>query len=91
MPDREPGVDDLPREPLHVTNDVRSGTRQTDVCRVDAEAIDQMQDAQLFVDRRHPDGRRLEAVAQGLVVKQDGPRCRRLSPVPVVNERMHES
>ena len=45
------------------------GAGQADVGGLDAESVDQVQDAQLLVDRRAADRRRLQAVAQRLVVQ----------------------
>ena len=43
--DPQPLVGDLARQPLDVAHHVRPGAGQADVGRVDAEAIDQMEDA----------------------------------------------
>ena len=50
----EPAVDDLAGQPLDVLDDVRAGAGQADVGGVDADAIEQVQDAQLLVDGRAP-------------------------------------
>jgi hypothetical protein len=85
-------VDDLPREALDVPHDVRPGARKSDVGGIDAQRIDQVQNANLLVDRRRPHRGRLQAVAQRLVIEHDGRRGRRprrVHGVPVVDERMH--
>jgi len=82
-------VHDFAREPLDVAHDVRAGAGQPDVRRIDPEPIDQVQDAQLLLDGRAPHGRRLQPVAQRLVVKHHDGRFRRADVVPVVDERMH--
>ena len=43
-------VDDLAREPLDVAHDVRPGAGQADVGGVDADPVEQVQDAKLLID-----------------------------------------
>ena len=62
-------VDDLARQTLDVAHDVRSGARQADVRRVDADLVEEPKDAQLLVDGRRPNRGRLQSVAQRLVVQ----------------------
>src|SRR5688572_7284100 len=50
----EATLENLVRQPLHVTSDMRPGARQPDVGSVDADTVEQMQDAELLVDRRCP-------------------------------------
>ncbi len=64
----------------HRRDDVRSGARQADVGGVDAERLHQVQDADLLVDRRALDRRRLQAVAQRLVVDLHAPRAGEAAP-----------
>src|SRR5579859_4016711 len=74
---------------LHVGDGARSGARQTDVERVDAELLHQVQDAQLLLDGRIFDRGRLQAVAQRFVVEQDLARRTEagvVQRVPVVDE-----
>ncbi len=79
------------REALDVAHHVRSGARQSDVHRIDVERLHQVEDAQLLIDRRGADARRLQAVAQRLVVEHHRPGRirRRVDRVPVVNQRVH--
>jgi len=66
---------------------VGTGAGQTDVRRVDADAIQQVQDAELLLDGGRLDGGRLEAVAQRFVVEENPPRTRvLLLLVPVVDQ-----
>ena len=64
-------IGDLARQPLDVAHHVRPGARQPDVGGLDPEPIDQVQDAQLLVDDRAADRRRLQPVAQRLVIEHD--------------------
>ena len=73
-PDLHPRVHDLARQPFDRGDDVRARARQADVRRVDAERLHQVEDRDLVLDRRAPHGRRLEPVAQRLVVDLDGAR-----------------
>ena len=50
-------------------DDVRAGAGQADVGGVDAELVDQVQDLDLLLDGRRPHRRRLQPVAQRLVVE----------------------
>ena len=70
-------VHDLARQTLHVLHDVRPGARQPDVRGVDAEVVDEMKDADLLLDRRHPHGWRLQPVPQRLVIEHHRPRRQR--------------
>ena len=54
-------LDDLGGQPLDVAHDVRPGAGKSDGGGVDADAIEQVQDAQLLVDRRRAHRRRLQA------------------------------
>jgi hypothetical protein len=68
---------------------VRTGARQADIGVVDADRVHVVEDAQLVLDVRIGDGRRLQAVAQRLVVELDfTARPRRLlaGDVPVVDQ-----
>ena len=87
--DLEPGVCDLLRQPHDVAHHVGSRTGQTDVGRVDAEPLHQVQDTDLVLDRRCLHRGRLEAVAQRLVIELDA--SRRALPalagiVPIVDQ-----
>ena len=76
--DVQRGRRDLARQPLDVGDDVRAGARQADVGRVDPERVHPVEDVDLLVDRRRPHRRRLQAVAQRLVVEhRDRARRRR--------------
>ncbi len=68
--DAEARVDNLLRQALDVADDVRARAGKADVCGVDAEAVDQVEDAKLLLDGRAAHRRRLQPVAQGLVVEQ---------------------
>ena len=72
-------IDNLARQPFDVADDVRPGAGQADVRRVDAEPVDQVQDLDLLLDRRTAHRRRLQAVAQRLVVQHH--RSRRCAAV----------
>ena len=80
-------VDDLARQPLDVADDVRAGAGQADVGGVDADLVEQPQDAELLIDGRRAHRRRLQPVAQRLVVEHDDRRraARRVA-IPVVDE-----
>ena len=60
-----------------VAHDMRTRAGQPDVGGVDAQRVDQVEDANLLVDARRPDRRRLQPVAQRLVVEHDDRRRRR--------------
>ena len=62
-------IDDLARQPLDVLHHVRAGAGQADVGGVDAELVDQVEDLDLLVDGRRAHRRRLQPVAQRLVVQ----------------------
>ena len=55
------------------------------------ESIDEVEDLDLLLDRRAADRRRLQPVAQGLIVEHHRRGCGGRRSVPVVNERMHGS
>ena len=81
------GVDDLAGQALDIGDDVRAGAGQADVGGVDAEPIDEVQDLDLLLDRRRPHRRRLQPVAQRLVVEHHARRLgRRADLVPVVDQ-----
>ena len=69
-------LDDLLRQARHRLDHVGPGAGQPDVGGVDAERLHQVQDPELLVDRGALDRRRLEAVAQRLVVELDSCRAR---------------
>jgi hypothetical protein len=82
-------LDDLAREALDSLLHVRPRAGQTDVGVIDADVVHVMKDADLVVERRITDRRRLKSVAQRLVVEFDlARRLRRLlaGDVPVVDE-----
>src|SRR5206468_2414936 len=56
---------------------------QADVGRVDAEGVHEVKEADLCGDRRVENRRRLQAVAQGLVVELDRARGHEVVPCPV--------
>ena len=81
--------DDFPRQRRHVLDRARSCTRQSEIKRVDPERLHQMEDLNFLGDRRVAHGRRLQAIAQALIVQQNRPRrlqSRRMILVPVVDE-----
>ena len=85
--DGELRVDDLAREPLRVAHDVRPRPRKPDVGGIDADAVEKVKNAELLIDRRRADRRRLQAVAERLVHQHHQRRRRRgRNPVPVVNQ-----
>ena len=47
---------DLRGKPFDVAHHVRARARQTDIRRVDAERIEQVQNLELLIDRRRTDG-----------------------------------
>src|SRR6185436_20810721 len=76
---------------LDVTDDVRARAGKADVCAFDPEAVDQMQDANLLVDRGAPNGWRLQAVPERLVVQHDRLGRSNWTAIPVVNKWVHAS
>ncbi len=62
-------IGDLAAEPLHRLALARSGTGQADVGGLDAQAVHQVEDLDLDLDRRIEDRRALQAVAQRLVIE----------------------
>ncbi len=88
--DGELVVDDLTGQPLHGSDHVRAGAGKADVGVIDARGMHEMKNADLLVDRRIGDGRRLQAIAQRLVIEFDLARRRSRRPlagqVPVVNQ-----
>jgi hypothetical protein len=84
------GVDDLARQPFDIAHDMGSRTGEADVGGIDAERIDQMQNANFLVDIRASDRRRLQPIAQRLIVQHHAAGRRgALEPVPVINQRMN--
>ena len=77
---RQPPSADRARQPLDVSSDVRTGAGQADVGGVDAERVHPVQDVDLLVDRGRADRRRLQAVAQRLVVEHHRRARRRRRP-----------
>ena len=87
--DPEPLIPDLLRQPRDVAHHVRPGARQADVGGVETEALHQVEDLELVLDRGRSHRGRLEPVAQSLVVELNPER--RLLPafagfVPVVDQ-----
>ena len=64
----------------------RAGPGESDVRRVDAELVHEMEEAELLVECRILDRGALEAVAQGLVVELDLGRSRAFAAIPVVDQ-----
>ncbi len=90
------GIRDLARQPRDRSYDVRPRSRQADVCGIDAEGLDQVEDLEFLLDGRALDRGGLQAVAERLVVQLDLPPGRGDRPsdsVPVVDQvgfrRMH--
>ena len=82
-------ADDLAGQRLAVRQRARSRARQAEVERVDAQGFHQMQDLNFFFDRGIAHRRRLQAVAQSLIVEQDAarrPQHGGVYLVPVVDE-----
>src|SRR5205823_688444 len=90
--DGELGVDDLARQALDGALHVRAGAGKADVGRVDADVVHEVQRADFLVQRRIGHRRRLQAVAQRLVVELDllpaGTRRLLARGVPVVDETL---
>ena len=84
----QPRVPDGAGEALDVARHSGSGAGQADVGRVDSERIHVMENVDLFVDAGGPNRRRLQTVAERLVVEhRDRPRTRRIV-IPVVDQRV---
>ena len=83
----EAALEDLAGQPLDVASHVRPGARQPDVGGVDADTVEQVQDAELLIDGRCAHRGRLQSVAKRLVEEQDlaGPRARRIA-IPVEDQ-----
>ena len=80
-------LDDLGRQPLDVAQRRGAGAGQADVGRVDADAVEQVQDAELLLDGRRAHRRRLQSVAQRFVEQQDLGRPRpRSVAIPVEDQ-----
>ena len=89
-----PGADGA-RQALDVPRDVRPGPRQTDVGGVDAEGIHPREEVDFRVDVRRPHRRRLQSVAQRLVIQHHPAAASRQGGggsvlIPVVNQRMRD-
>jgi hypothetical protein len=70
---------------------MRAGAGESDRGGVDADAIEQVQDAQLLLDRRGAHRRRLQSVAQRLVIELHDRRLRRRRlEVPVEDQVIHD-
>ena len=67
----EAAIEDLVGQPLDVASHVRTGARQPDIGGVDADTVEQMQDAELLLDGRGAHRRRLQSVAKRFVEEQD--------------------
>ena len=65
---------------------MRAGSREPDVGGLNAERLDQVQDAQLLVDSRASDRGGLQPVPQSLVREQDGTSLRDGPVIPVEDE-----
>ena len=70
----------LCRESEYVTLRAWTGTGQTDIQHVDAEIFHEVKKLDLGLDGWIANGWRLQAVAQGLVIQQDGLGCQRSCP-----------
>jgi hypothetical protein len=87
----EAAVDDLVRETLDIPDNVRPCPRQSQIGGVDADAVEQMQNAQLLIDGRRANRRRLQAIAKRLVNQLDDGRFRRRRlEVPVEDQVIHD-
>ena len=81
--------DDLARQRGYGVNRARSRAREAKIERVDPERLHQMQDFNFFWNGRISYRRRLQPIAQTLVIDQNRPgrlQSRRVILVPVVNE-----
>jgi hypothetical protein len=81
--------DDLARESFDARRVCPARARQPDIRRVDLEVVHQVQEFQLSLDGRLADGRRLQPITQGLIIKTDAPTgrgIRRLNLVPIVDQ-----
>ena len=80
---------DFPRQRGHVLDRARSRARQPEIERVDPERLHQMKNFNLLGNRGIAHRRRLQPIAQALIVEQNRPRRlqpRRMILVPVVDE-----
>jgi hypothetical protein len=85
--DAQLAVADRLGQPRHVGHGPRPGAGQADVRRVDVERVHHRQDLDLLLDGRVEDRRRLQAVAQRLVVERHLAAGRpRVDLVPVVDQ-----
>lgn len=87
--DLQLAIDNFARQALDLFAGARASAGQAKVKRVDAERFHEVQDFDFRFERRVGDGRRLQAVAQGLIVEQDGLRRdegRGVLAVPVEDE-----
>ena len=91
--DLQPRVDDLPREPLDVADDVRTGARQADVGRIDAERVDagggSRSSARSSACVTDGDCRPSRSVSSSSITR--GGCGRRADPVPVVDQGIDHS
>ena len=81
--------DNFARQRSHGLDRALARSRQAEVERIDPQRFHQMKDFNLFRDRRIAHRRRLQTVAQALVIEQHRPRwlqSRRKILVPVVDE-----
>ena len=81
--------DDLPRQRRHMLHCARSCAGQPQVKRVNPQRLHQMKNFNFLGDRGIAHRRRLQSIAQALIVQQHRPRrlqSRRMNLVPVVDE-----
>ena len=69
--DAKTALANLRRQPLDVTDHVRAGPRQADIGAVDLEGDRAGAESELLLDGRRTNRRRLQAVAQRLIVQRD--------------------
>ena len=80
---------DLPRQRRHMLDRARSRARQSQIERVDPQRLHQMKNFDFLGDRRIAHRRRLQPIAQALIIQQHrsrGLQSRRMILVPVVDE-----
>jgi hypothetical protein len=90
-PDFQTELANRPRQTLDVGGDLRSGSRQADVCGVDSERVHALKDVDLLVDGGRPHGRRLQPVSQRLVVQHGDSARTGAVRVPIMDQRVRDN
>ena len=86
--DLQPAVANRAREAFDVSGHFGAGARQADVGGVDAEPVHAVEEVDLLLDGRRADRRRLQPVAQRLIVEHRHGTGTGGIVVPVVDQRM---